>query len=126
MEDNGYLVAHTKPAFREMIEEAIQFGANVGSGVFKHTGEDRMRNSVVPKAVEAIDSTTEMTTVDPKLSRATPDHQKNRDLHPPTWVPRKQRSLYPGFTGSTRTNRTGTCKSGAGRKQIKTSDDSAH
>ena len=60
VEENEYWVVHQKPAFREMIDEAISFGANVGVGVYKHCGKKRMRVDLIPGAVDSMANSTEM------------------------------------------------------------------
>lgn len=67
VEDNEVLVVHQKPAFREMIDTAIAFGADVGKGVFKHPGKKRMRDVTIPDVIASQDSTTEMKQFDANI-----------------------------------------------------------
>ena len=51
IEEATPLVFPQKPAVREAIDAAIEFGVNVGSGVYCHAGKKRMRNEVIPHVV---------------------------------------------------------------------------
>ena len=68
VEDAEALVVHQKPAFREVVNQAISFGAAIGKGVFKHVGKKRMRDAIIPDVISRQDETTEMKAYDRKVN----------------------------------------------------------
>ena len=56
-----------KPAFRELIDNAIGFGANVGQGVYSHMGKAKLRNGVIPDVITR--QSTELASFDMKLAK---------------------------------------------------------
>ena len=67
VEDAPALAVTLKAAFRGVVDTAIEFGANIGCGVFKHPGRKRMRDNIIPAAVDKIDQCTELTQFDAKI-----------------------------------------------------------
>jgi hypothetical protein len=67
VEDAPALAVTLKAAFRGMVDTAIEFGANIGCGVFKHPCRKRMRDDIIPAAVDKIDQCTELTQFDAKI-----------------------------------------------------------
>jgi len=69
MEEATPLALVGKLAFREAINTAIEFGAQVGVQVYVHSGKKRLRNETIPRVIAQQDRSSVMLDFDRKLAR---------------------------------------------------------
>ena len=69
VEEATPLALASKPAFREMINTAIEIGTHIGKGVYAHSGEKRLRNDTIPAVIKKQESTTSLVDFDSNLAR---------------------------------------------------------
>jgi len=69
VEEATPLVLASKPGFRELIDKAIEFGAEVGSNVYAHAGKKRLRQEIIPRVIRDQANTSVMQDFDCKLAK---------------------------------------------------------
>ena len=69
VEETTLLALASKPAFRQMIDTAIEIGTHIGKDVYAHSGEKRLRNDTIPAVIKKQESTTSLVDFDSNLAR---------------------------------------------------------